>query len=159
MARIENKEQLEKLAAESRSIGEIARKLEYKTVKDKKLPGGVYKFIKAKLTDWNIDTSHFVGKGWAKGQTRTTDSGVDKQARKIETPWADAFRVGSRVSNQSLLKRLVLAGKRTYNCERCNINEWMGQPLKLELHHLNGINDDNREINLQIICPNCHSQQ
>lgn len=159
MARIESKDQLARLAAESRSLGEIARKLDYKTVKGNKLPGGVYKFIKGKLADWNIDTSHFVGKGWAKGQTRLTDAGVDRQAKKVETPWEEAFERGSRVGNQTLLKRLVLSGKRTYNCECCNINEWKGQPLKLELHHLNGTNDDNREENLQIICPNCHSQQ
>ena len=33
----------------------------------------------------------------------------------------------------------------------------MGQPIKLELHHINGNHNDNRLENLQFLCPNCHS--
>jgi len=37
------------------------------------------------------------------------------------------------------------------------MNGWRGQKLILQLHHLNGDNLDNREENLQVLCPNCHS--
>ena len=43
-------------------------------------------------------------------------------------------------------------------CAICGINEWLGQPLVLQLHHINGDNTDNRLENLQLLCPNCHSQ-
>ena len=42
-------------------------------------------------------------------------------------------------------------------CNHCDIDEWRGSPLSLEVDHINGINDDNRRENLEAICPNCHS--
>jgi hypothetical protein len=35
---------------------------------------------------------------------------------------------------------------------------WQGQPIALELEHINGDNTDHRIENLQILCPNCHAQ-
>ena len=43
-------------------------------------------------------------------------------------------------------------------CEVCGITEWQGAPIICELHHINGDTTDNRIENLQILCPNCHSQ-
>lgn len=36
--------------------------------------------------------------------------------------------------------------------------EWNGNPLPLILEHINGVNTDNRIINLRFLCPNCDSQ-
>lgn len=33
----------------------------------------------------------------------------------------------------------------------------MDKPIPLELHHINGINNDHRLENLQMLCPNCHA--
>lgn len=43
-------------------------------------------------------------------------------------------------------------------CNHCNINEWRGKPIVLEIEHKNGDRTDHRRENLEAICPNCHSQ-
>lgn len=47
--------------------------------------------------------------------------------------------------------------KRGNKCEKCGITEWLGQAIKLEIHHLDGNNQNDVETNLQVLCPNCHS--
>lgn len=44
------------------------------------------------------------------------------------------------------------------SCENCKTKDWLGQELKFELHHIDGNNTNNQIENLQILCPNCHSQ-
>jgi hypothetical protein len=57
-----------------------------------------------------------------------------------------------------LKKRLVRLGLKEPRCERCGIDSWRGRPLSLALHHRNGDGRDNRLENLELLCPNCHSQ-
>jgi 5-methylcytosine-specific restriction endonuclease McrA len=42
-------------------------------------------------------------------------------------------------------------------CSKCGIKEWMGEPICLEIDHINGNNQDNSRDNLEALCPNCHS--
>jgi 5-methylcytosine-specific restriction endonuclease McrA len=158
MPRIKSKEQLEDLVRDSVSFGEIARKLDYKTVKNGKFPGGVYKFLQTKTSNWGIDTSHFPGKGWAKGKTRESSQYIDKQARLLEADPDDVFRMHSNATNKAAA-RLLLREGREYKCTVCsNEGTWQKKPLKLQLDHINGDNRDYRRDNLRFMCPNCHSQ-
>lgn len=64
---------------------------------------------------------------------------------------------GSKITSNALKNKLLSSGLKEYKCERCNRTEWEGEPIPLQLHHINGDNTDNRLENLQILCPNCHS--
>jgi HNH endonuclease len=54
--------------------------------------------------------------------------------------------------------RLLAAGIKESRCEECGIEQWRDADLSLSLHHINGDLHDNRLENLQLLCPNCHSQ-
>lgn len=57
-----------------------------------------------------------------------------------------------------LSKRLVKEGYKRYECEHCNISNWNGKPISLELNHIDGNSGNHLLSNLELICPNCHSQ-
>ena len=58
----------------------------------------------------------------------------------------------------NIKQRLIGAGLKPKQCERCGIGMWRERSLSLCLHHINGDRHDNRLENLQLLCPNCHSQ-
>lgn len=68
------------------------------------------------------------------------------------------FVVGSKNNNQKVKNRLFEENIKKYECEECGISNYRDKPITLQLHHVNGVNTDNRIENLQILCPNCHSQ-
>lgn len=53
--------------------------------------------------------------------------------------------------------RNTLIQLRGRQCECCNVVEWLGEPINLELHHKDGDKSNNELDNLQLLCPNCHS--
>jgi hypothetical protein len=53
-------------------------------------------------------------------------------------------------------KRIVIV-ERGHKCEVCSLTEWRGQPIPLELHHVDGDKHNNERRNLMLLCPNCHA--
>lgn len=70
----------------------------------------------------------------------------------------DVFVKDSGYSTTTVKKRLLEEEFKNYKCEICLIDEYNNLPITLQLHHVNGDNKDQTLNNLQLLCPNCHSQ-
>ena len=66
--------------------------------------------------------------------------------------------LAGRRNRSHIKQRLIGLGLIEDACATCGIAEWLGAPLALQLHHRNGNGADNRLENLELLCPNCHSQ-
>lgn len=64
---------------------------------------------------------------------------------------------GPFIRSHLLKERLIRDGLRKRCCQKCGLERWLDQLMPLELHHVNGNHGDNRDENLEILCPNCHS--
>ena len=53
--------------------------------------------------------------------------------------------------------RKEFIAKRGNRCENCGLTQWLDKPIKLEIHHIDGDNQNDKEENLKVLCPNCHS--
>ena len=134
------KELLQKLVEESGTIKEILEKLNLKITKDN------YKKLYKKLDEYNIDYSEILN-NHSKGC-------IIKY--KIEDILVEN---SSYTANSKLKDRLIKEGFKQNICEICGQKPFHnGKELVLQLHHINGNHQDNRLENLQILCPNCHSQ-
>ena len=61
------------------------------------------------------------------------------------------------VPDKRQIKRYLI-DTRSNKCECCNITEWNGKPIVMDLEHKDGNSENNSLNNLSLICPNCHSQ-
>jgi hypothetical protein len=132
-------EEARQAIAASFSWAEALRKLGYAPT------GGNPKTLKKYAALWQIDTTHF-------DPYRRVMDAIRKPAR----PLSEVLTSGSNYSRASLKRRLFSEGIKAPVCELCGQGElWRGQPLGLILDHINGVRNDNRLENLQIVCPNC----
>lgn len=80
------------------------------------------------------------------------------EPRPRTEPLDDLLAPGRRAHRDNLKFRLIAGGIKVQQCELCGCCDWRGRPIALQLHHVNGNGADNRLANLQLLCPNCHSQ-
>ena len=115
---------------EVKSISGLLKKLNLRPT------GGNYSNMKKNLQRLDIDTSHWTGQGWNKGQQLKDWSQYTK----------------ARTAKPHLIK------SRGHKCETCHTQEWMSQEVPLEVHHIDGDRTNNNYSNLQLLCCNCHAQ-
>jgi hypothetical protein len=53
-------------------------------------------------------------------------------------------------------KKEYLKFECNHTCQSCNNNIWMGEPIPLEVDHIDGDNTNNSKNNLKVLCSNCH---
>ena len=81
---------------------------------------------------------------------------VPREDQKI--PLEVLMAEGRNTGRGHLRWRLLRGGVLQAQCAKCGLTEWLGKSLSLHLHHINGVNNHNSLENLQLLCPNCHSQ-
>lgn len=138
-----SKEQIQQAVGKSKSIADVCKALGLVA------KGSNYETIKKYINLYSLDVSHFTGARWNKG--------IHYLSRTCLTSLDDILQENVSYSSDMLKKRLIAEGIKQQVCECCGLSEWMGKPIPLELHHVNGNHYDNRLSNLKILCPNCHS--
>jgi Zn finger protein HypA/HybF involved in hydrogenase expression len=142
MATKRTKADYENAARTSQSIAGMCRVLGLKPC------GGNYRQMHKAIIEFQIDVSHFTGQGWNVGL---------KFRPKATKPLEEILVKDSNYQSFKLKNRLFNEGVKERRCECCGNDEWLGQPIPLELHHIDGDNTNNELENLQILCPNCHA--
>ena len=133
---------VKRAVAENKSIAGVLRRLGLRPI------DGNYRTIKRLIIDNEVDTSHFTGKGWNVGLVFKPKTSFSDQ---------DIFVENSSYKCSWRLREHYKKTTGIYRCERCGLDTWQGEPIPLEIHHINGINSDNRFENLRLLCPNCHA--
>lgn len=129
--------ELRKAVSESFSYREVLRNLNIPT------SGNNASTLKRKIREYNLSTAHF-----------TFHPKQLKPKKPVETYLTE----NTHIASSKLKEKLFKSGLKENKCEICGLDTWLGRRLICQIHHINGDNTDNRLENLQILCPNCHSQ-
>lgn len=132
-------ESLAPVVAVSRSFRDLTIRLGVKP------HGGSIAWITRQVRELGLDTCHFTGRKWY------VTGAVHRRKP------ADVLRNHTTWHAHQLRNALRAVGVQE-SCGICGLTEWRGRALPLQVHHINGVRTDNRRVNLQFICPNCHAQ-
>ena len=133
-------EQLREAIKTSYSVTQVLKKLNVVPA------GGNFATIKKYVKMHDIDTSHFIGQGHAKGKKFAPKRGLDEY-----------FDNSFPISSHRLRQRMLSEGYKKHMCERCGLHTWQNEDIPLELHHVDGNRENNSLENIQFLCPNCHA--
>lgn len=137
------KEILEPVVKKSNSMSEVSSNLGIKP------GGGSQFFVNRKIKEFGIDCSHFKKRTFPKTKCKTP-----KEVLVIKPD--GSIRTASYILKRCLIK---IGRKCMCEAENCLVSEsWLGSPITLQVHHVDGDCLNNTPDNLIFVCPNCHTQ-
>lgn len=140
--------EFQRLLDKSHSVSEMLRSLH---LNDR---SGNHRTVLKRLEEEAFDLNRFRENRKLDDATRGKRVGAIRAVPLDEILARNSTYAGSKLKHR-LLREEVLENR----CNICRLlPKWNGKPLSLQLDHINGISNDNRLENLQIVCPNCHTQ-
>lgn len=141
-----SKEFLEPIIKESKNFSDVIRRL------GKVNSGSSQKIIVGYIKKYDFDLRHFE-QDKIERINKFLEAGTIKKI-----PLSQILVENSTYNRTNLKERLYKEGLKQRCCEICGQDEnWKGVKISLILDHKNGIHNDNRLENLQIVCPNCNA--
>jgi hypothetical protein len=128
--------------AASRSYSEALRRLGMRAA------GGNHRTIRRYAEEiWRIPVDHF-----------DPDAVRREPLGRPPTPLSEVLVERSPYPRGRLKERLFAEGLKARRCKLCGQGElWHGRRMALILDHVNGVHDDNRLVNLRVVCANCNA--
>ncbi len=137
-----SKEALGKIVKENNTLSGILKHFGFSH------KGGQSKILKARLKEDAIEHSH-IPLGW----------GFYRGGGTKPLPLEQVMVKNSTYNRGHLKNRIIKEGLLKEVCAICGREpEWEGKRLVLVIDHINGVHNDHRLENLQLLCPNCNSQ-
>lgn len=129
------RQEIEQFVKESFSYAQLAKRIGYD---DTSKNGSAYRVVHDMVNTLDLDTSHFKGQGWNKDNFDYS-----------------RFTYGKKIKSSHAVDAIIAL--RGHKCEICGLTEWMGKPIPLEVHHIDGQELNSELDNLLLTCPNCHA--
>lgn len=134
--------ELQGLLDESNSYSDLLRKLNMSEY------GSNIRTLRKIIDEYNLDLSKIDENRKNKNKNR------DRNKIILE----EILNNNKFCASSDLLNKLYEEGYKEKRCEICGIENWMGKEITFHLHHKDGDHYNNDLDNLQVLCPNCHSQ-
>jgi hypothetical protein len=142
------KEQIENAVKKSRSYSDIYRGLGIP------INGGSYRWIKNLIAKFDIDTSHFMS---LQERCRRMNK-IANENKNTQLYSSEDISNGERIGASKLRNFMKYHGF-IEECNACKLKDWLGNPIRLDIDHIDGDGTNNSINNIQFLCPNCHRQK
>ena len=143
------KELLEVAVMKSKTFSDVLRYLGIR------LAGGNHAHIKRQIEKFGISTSHFD----APLKKFTEAAAAKAMASRLSPEAVFGSSREYRIKGKVLTRALLKIG-REYRCVSCGLTDtYNGRTITLEVDHIDDNWGNNKQENLQFLCPNCHTQK